>query len=579
MADLQSLSVLSEIPLDLDDRLQWLLDREQELADIIARDLSRVIETVYDEFLATLSEPEQIDAIVASGDIEQLGDIVPRWRMAIGRNIQPYLEQVYLSGGVSAYLSAPGTKGFTETQAGQWADVVNQVAVDYSRQMTNRLVGVGETAWKMIRSKVTKAIKSGASNEVLRNELINVRQFSEFRADVIARTEVQFAYSNGNWQAGQALGQYGPLEKEWLATSDARTRRSHASINGTRLPIGEPFQMSSGAQMMYPHDPSAPARETVQCRCVLLEYYAGDVRPDGSIVGEAAPGQEAVIQPEMAEQSTVQAVQTQRQAGLPPGKDFTSQSFIDEALSTGVTASRVSNAEEMLTLLNTVNRMPEVASGEKTAIRFSSRRKGSNGSFHPLTRGPKPTRGRYKPTSVYQDEINEFRQRVPAPEVIVADTQDLAGQAFTMVHEFGHRIDFDDLTTTDVKKMYRSQRAWRSGDTYLLQKKHGKKWTDHIDEIKDPEINAFLNIAKVALEAQSTAKYLGNTTAAYKKYYTSIHEIWARAYSQWVAETTQHPKLMEGLTRRVTGGGQFSPEEFALLKPHIETVLRVRGLI
>ena len=310
MDDSLSLSVLSDIPLDLESRLQWLLDREQELADIIARELSRVIETVYDEFLATLSEPEQLEVIVASGDIEKLGDIVPRWRMAIGQNIQPYLEQVYLSGGVSAYLSAPGTKGFTEEQAGQWADVVNQVAVDYSRQMTNRLVGVGDTAWKMIRGKVTKAIKSGASNEVLRNELINIGQFSEFRADVIARTEVQFAYSNGNWQAGQALGQYGPLEKEWLATSDARTRRSHANINGTRLPIAQPFQMSSGAQMMYPHDPSAPARETVQCRCVLLEYYAGDVRPDGSIVGQdQLLNSETVVQTEMAEQSLISQTQ------------------------------------------------------------------------------------------------------------------------------------------------------------------------------------------------------------------------------------------------------------------------------
>lgn len=297
MDDSLSLSVLSDIPLDLEARLAWLIEREEQLAEIIASELSSIVTQVYDEFLATLSEPEQLEVIIASGDIERLGDIVPRWRMAIGRNIQPYLEQIYLSGGISAYLSAPGTNGFTEEQAGAWADVVNQVAVEYTRSMTNRLVGVGETAWKMIRGKVTKAIEGGASNEVLRNELINIGQFSEFRADVIARTEVQFAYSNGNWQAGQALGEFGPVEKEWLAASDGRTRRSHANINGTRLPINQPFQMSSGAQMMYPHDPSAPARETVQCRCVLLEFYAGDVRPDGSIVGrDALPVQDSIIE-------------------------------------------------------------------------------------------------------------------------------------------------------------------------------------------------------------------------------------------------------------------------------------------
>jgi len=283
MVDSQLPSVLSEIPTDLDERLLWLIEREQELANIIARDLAQIITVVFDEFLATLTEPEQI---TAAGDIEQLGDIVPRWRMAITSNVQPYLEQVFLSGAISAFSQAPGTNGFSEVQAGQWADVVNQVAVDYSRQMVNRLVGVGDTAWNMIRGKVTDAISSGASNDRLRNELLNITQFSEFRADVVARTEVQFAYANGNWQAGQALGEFGPVEKEWLAAGDARVRDSHRSISGTRLPIDQPFRLSSGAQMMYPHDPSGPASETIQCRCVLLEFYDGDVREDGTIVGQ-----------------------------------------------------------------------------------------------------------------------------------------------------------------------------------------------------------------------------------------------------------------------------------------------------
>jgi len=282
MDDLPLPSVLSEIPLDINDRLLWLIEREQELADIIARELAKVITVVFDEFLDTLTEPEQI---TASGDIEQLGNIVPRWRMAIGRNVQPFLEQIYLSGAISAYVQAPGTDGFTQAQASAWADIVNQVAVEYSTQMTNRLVGVGDTSWRMIRGKVTSAIQSGASNDQLRTEILNISQFSEFRADVVARTEVQFAYSNGNWQAGQALGEFGPVEKEWLAAGDARVRSSHRAISGTRLPINQPFQLSSGAQMMFPHDPSGPAGETIQCRCVLLEYYAGDIRDDGSVVG------------------------------------------------------------------------------------------------------------------------------------------------------------------------------------------------------------------------------------------------------------------------------------------------------
>jgi uncharacterized protein with gpF-like domain len=83
----------------------------------------------------------------------------------------------------------------------------------------------------------------------------------------------------------QALGEYGPLEKTWLATRDARTRKSHLAMNDKTLPMAEPFTVGTkGAQMLYPHDPSGPASETVQCRCITLYLFEGDTRPDGSIV-------------------------------------------------------------------------------------------------------------------------------------------------------------------------------------------------------------------------------------------------------------------------------------------------------
>jgi SPP1 gp7 family putative phage head morphogenesis protein len=94
-------------------------------------------------------------------------------------------------------------------------------------------------------------------------------QASRTRAEVIARTEVLSAYNGATYQSSQLLGSDVIAGRKWLATEDARTRRTHREADG-QVRIGEaPFSVGSSS-MRYPGDPEAPAHEIIQCRCTML---------------------------------------------------------------------------------------------------------------------------------------------------------------------------------------------------------------------------------------------------------------------------------------------------------------------
>jgi len=63
------------------------------------------------------------------------------------------------------------------------------------------------------------------------------------------------------------------LTKRWRSQHDLRVRASHAFLNGDAVPADKPFITHTGIEIRYPHDPSAPLDETINCRCGL-EWYS-----------------------------------------------------------------------------------------------------------------------------------------------------------------------------------------------------------------------------------------------------------------------------------------------------------------
>lgn len=97
------------------------------------------------------------------------------------------------------------------------------------------------------------------------------RKYIRYRGETIAKTEAGRALSEAQDEAlRQTLEDTGlTATRTWRATRDSRTRDTHVTLSGQTKPVGQPFESVSGARLMYPRDPNAPASETVNCRCAL----------------------------------------------------------------------------------------------------------------------------------------------------------------------------------------------------------------------------------------------------------------------------------------------------------------------
>lgn len=115
-------------------------------------------------------------------------------------------------------------------------------------------------------------------------------RFLQYRSRVIARTEALRSVHEGNDEMYQQAFDTGDLSPDevtqtWITARDERVRRSHAAMHGQQQPVGQPFRSGNGYLLMYPGDGSAPASETVQCRCSVTTRI-GPLSNEGDTANE-----------------------------------------------------------------------------------------------------------------------------------------------------------------------------------------------------------------------------------------------------------------------------------------------------
>ncbi len=98
----------------------------------------------------------------------------------------------------------------------------------------------------------------------------NVLNGSYSQAVRNARTSYTSAQNSSRIEGLEEFAKAGiKVQKEWLATSDERTRQSHAELNGVRVDVDKKFPNG----LMYPADPDGEPSEVYNCRCKVVAYF------------------------------------------------------------------------------------------------------------------------------------------------------------------------------------------------------------------------------------------------------------------------------------------------------------------
>lgn len=126
---------------------------------------------------------------------------------------------------------------------------------------------------KQITASVTSSILQGKSIKHMADDLQKrITTMSRDSAIRTARTAVTGAQNAGRMDSYAAAGKMGiKLKKEWLATLDARTRHSHAMLDGEQVAQDKKF--SNGCR--FPGDPQGPPWEIYNCHCTLIAALDG----------------------------------------------------------------------------------------------------------------------------------------------------------------------------------------------------------------------------------------------------------------------------------------------------------------
>lgn len=126
-----------------------------------------------------------------------------------------------------------------------------------------------------INVEVLNGIIQGESMDKIASRLQSVTAMTAKAAITNARTAVTSAENKGRLDSMMELEKEGAiLEKQWLATSDSRTRDWHRELNGKTAEIDEAFENAMG-EIRYPGDPQAKPANVYNCRCTLLTNVKG----------------------------------------------------------------------------------------------------------------------------------------------------------------------------------------------------------------------------------------------------------------------------------------------------------------
>lgn len=200
---------------------------------------------------------------------KQVSGVLDKMHQGNYKAITDYLDECYENGFIGTMFDLQG-QGIPLCFPLDQEAMVRAVQLDskISHGLYGRLGEDIAMLKKRITAEVSRGIASGMSYQQVAQQLANKTNIGFSNAVRIARTEGHRIQVQGSMDACYKAQEKGAdVVKQWDSTLDARTRDSHAQVDGEIRELDEKF--SNG--LRFPGDPHGPAAEVVNCRCALLQ--------------------------------------------------------------------------------------------------------------------------------------------------------------------------------------------------------------------------------------------------------------------------------------------------------------------
>jgi hypothetical protein len=199
----------------------------------------------------------------------QVSGVLDKMRKEEFKTVSEYLDKCYEEGFVGTLYDLQG-QGIPLAFPIDQEEMVRAVQLDskISKGLYTRLGEDVDLLKKKITAQVSRGIATGMSFKQVAQQLAGYTNIGFNNAVRIARTEGHRIQCQSTMDACHKAKEKGAdVVKQWDSTLDAKTRDSHAKVDGEIKALDEKF--SNG--LMFPGDPSGMAAEVINCRCALLQ--------------------------------------------------------------------------------------------------------------------------------------------------------------------------------------------------------------------------------------------------------------------------------------------------------------------
>lgn len=198
--------------------------------------------------------------------------------------------------------------------------------------MTDRIKDIGVQGANKINSELGLVVIGAQSPGDAISRVKNILgDPSRKRAATIVRTELGRVFSvASNVRMQQAAAAGANIQKKWLRSGKLHPRPGHNLMHGKTIPVHERFSVprSKGGMpvlMLHPHDPSAPASETINCGCTCVPAASGFEGAE-YVSKVQKPGGDQWTKEELRQQASNFA----EKKGLSPGKGVPAKSTMQQ---------------------------------------------------------------------------------------------------------------------------------------------------------------------------------------------------------------------------------------------------------